>query len=248
MSWLFDLGNTRLKWARLSAHTLHDHGALVHQGGGFDAALDAALAALPRATQAYLASVATPDLGARVRALCARHGVHCVDVQAQTELAGVRVAYAEPAQLGVDRFLALLAARARGVGPWLLVSVGTALTVDALAVDGAHLGGVIAPTPALMREALAARVPHLRNDGGAPQGFACNTRDALAGGAQGAALGLIERSYAHAAATFGVAPTLLLGGGGASALAPALGLPHRLAPDLVLEGLAVWALQAKLLR
>ncbi|MDX2299715.1 MAG: type III pantothenate kinase [Xanthomonadaceae bacterium] len=248
MNWLFDLGNTRLKWARLGVQGLQERGALAHQGGGFDAALDAALDAMPRARQAWLASVAAPDLGARVRALCARHGVPCLDVQTREELAGVRVAYAEPSQLGVDRFLALLAAHARGAGPWLLVSVGTALTVDALAADGVHLGGVIAPSPALMREALAARVPQLRNDGGEPQTFARTTRDALAGGAQGAALGLIERSYAQASAAFGCAPTLLLGGGGSADLAPALTLPHRLAPDLVLEGLAVWAAQARISR
>lgn len=244
MTWLFDLGNTRLKWARLAAQDLHECGALTHRDGGFDAALDATLTALPRARHAYLASVAAPDLGARVRALCARHGVPCLDVQSQAQLAGVQVAYPEPAQLGVDRFLALLAAHARGAGPWLLVGVGTALTIDALAGDGTHLGGVIAPTPELMREALAARVTQLRNDGGVAQMFARNTRDALAGGAQGAALGLIERSYAHASARFGMAPTLLLGGGGAAELAPALGVPHQLAPDLVLEGLAVWAMHA----
>lgn len=246
MTWLFDLGNTRLKWARLAAQTLHEHGALTHRSGGFDAALDAALAALPRARQAYLASVAAPDLGARVRALCARYGVPCADVQSQAQLAGVRLAYPEPAQLGVDRFLALLAAHARGAGPWLLVGVGTALTVDALASDGTHLGGVIAPSPELMREALAARVAQLRNDGGVAQVFASNTRDALAGGVHGAALGLIERSYAHATTAFGAAPALLLGGGGATDLAPMLSVPHQLAPDLVLEGLAVWAMHARI--
>lgn len=246
MIWLFDLGNTRLKWAVLDARALQQRGALAHQGGGFDAELDTALAALPRAQHAYLASVAAPDLGARVRALCARHGVHCVDVHSQAELAGVRLAYPEPAQLGVDRFVALLAAHARADGPWLLVSVGTALTIDALACDGRHLGGVIAPTPALMREALAGRVAQLRNDGGSATAFADNTQDALASGAQGAALGLIERSYRHAGTVLGVAPTVLLGGGGAIDLAPALDLPYRLAPDLVLEGLVVWAMQARI--
>lgn len=241
MSWLFDLGNSRLKWARLVHGQLRDQGALAHHGGGFDQALDAALAALPRASDAWLSSVATADLAARVRALCARHGVACRDVCPVAAMAGVRIAYAQPQQLGADRFLALLAAHARGPGPWLIASMGTAVTVDALGQDGRHLGGVIAPTAKLMRAVLAARVPHLLDDGGEPMVFASNTRDALAGGALGAVLGLIERSHAKAAVVFGCAPSLLLGGGGAADIAPELGLEYQLAPDLVLEGLAVWA-------
>lgn len=241
MSWLFDLGNTRLKWARVAAGELLDRGALAHQGGGFDQALDAALAALPRAKDAFLSSVATPDLAARVRALCARHGVPCRDVHPIAEMAGVRIAYAQPEQLGADRFLSLLAAHARGPGPWLIVSIGTAVTVDALSQEGRHLGGVIAPTPALMREALAARVPHLRNDGGEPMVFAGNTQDALAGGALGAVLGLIERCHARAAIVFGCVPMVLLGGGGATDVQSEMCLDYQPAPDLVLEGLSVWA-------
>lgn len=240
MSWLLDLGNTRLKWARLHDGQLLDQGALAHQGGGFDATLDAALAAMPRAKQACLSSVASADLAARVRALCARHGVLCIDAHPVAVMAGVRIAYPQPAQLGTDRFLALLAAHARGAGPWLIVSVGTAVTVDALSPEGRHLGGVIAPTPGMMREALALRVPHLRNDGGEPMAFASNTRDALAGGALGAVLGLIERCHAKAEVVFGCAPKVLLGGGGAAEIGPELRLECQLAPDLVLEGLAVW--------
>lgn len=241
MSWLLDLGNTRLKWARLHDGQLLDQGALAHKGGGFDATLDAALAALPRAKQAYLSSVASVDLAARVRALCARHGVPCTDAHPVSMMAGVRIAYAQPEQLGTDRFLALLAARARGAGPWLIVSIGTAVTVDALSREGRHLGGVIAPTPGLMREVLAARVPQLRNDGGEPMVFASNTRDALAGGALGAVLGLIERCHAKAGVVFDCAPAVLLGGGGAAEIGPELRVEYQLAPDLVLEGLAVWA-------
>src|SRR3546814_13762614 len=93
MSWLFDLGNTRLKWARLANGQLLDQGALTHQGGGFDQALDAALAVLPRAKDAFLSSVATTDPAARVRALCARHGVPCRDACPVAAVAGVCLPY-----------------------------------------------------------------------------------------------------------------------------------------------------------
>ena len=52
----------------------------------------------------------------------------------------------------MDRFLAMVAAHAHGGGPHVLVGVGTALTLDALATDGRHLGGLIAPGPMLMQQ------------------------------------------------------------------------------------------------
>ena len=91
--------------------------------------------------------------------------------------AGVRIAYAEPSRLGVDRFLALLAAHARGPGPWLLVSAGSALTVDLLDVGGQHIGGVIAPSPEHMRAALAARFPALAYAGGEAHAFGIDARN-----------------------------------------------------------------------
>jgi type III pantothenate kinase len=240
VTWLFDLGNTRLKWARFDDGGLREHGALAHGEPGFEHALDACLAELPRAERALLASVAGEDLAARVAALAARHGVPCERVHTQSEFAGLRIAYAEPARLGVDRFLALLGAHRRGPGPWLIVGVGTALTVDLLA-DGEHLGGLIAPSPALMREMLASRVPALDVAGGERVDFARCTEDALAGGTVGAALGLIERSHARASECLGTTPALLIAGGGGDSLLAALRVPAEAAPDLVLEGLAVRA-------
>ena len=58
------------------------------------------------------------------------------------------------AQLGADRWAALLAAHTREPGHKLVVNVGTALTIDALAAEGRFLGGLIVPGPALMRRSL----------------------------------------------------------------------------------------------
>lgn len=245
MSWLLDLGNTRLKWAHRSpTGELQAVGALAHADTGFEQALDAALARLPRSGGAWLASVAREDLASRVAALCARHGVPCERVRTRHAMAGVRIAYAEPARLGVDRFLSLLAAHARGPGPWLIVGVGTALTVDLLD-DGEHHGGLIAPSPALMQEILAMRAPALDVAPGAPVDFAGGTEDAIAGGTLGAALGLVERSHARATQRLGRMPSILVSGGAADSIAAALPLSCVLAPDLVLEGLAAWDAQVQ---
>lgn len=236
--WLFDLGNSRLKWAPLHADgSLGAMQALAHDGHGFAPGWEARLPAACDA--AWIASVAAPAVrAALVEVLAARcRRVHVARTCAV--FAGVRIAYAEPARLGVDRFLALLGAHARGAASSLVVGVGTALTVDLLD-GGQHLGGRIAPSPALMREALHARAPALPATGGTYVEFAGDTGDGLASGCEGAALALVAQSAGAAAARLGRAPALLVHGGGAPALLPRLpGAVH--APALVLEGLAQWA-------
>lgn len=240
-AWLFDLGNTRLKCAPLGADGRPGEVvALAHRQA--DVAAAAALgAALPeRIDVAYLASVANEPLRIAVlQALTAR----CTRIsiaRTQAAFAGVRIAYAQPHKLGVDRFLAMVAMHARGESGALVCGVGTALTLDLLDDGGRHRGGRIAPSPRLMREALHARAPQLPEAGGEYHPFAADTADALASGCDGAALALIERSLDAGRDELGQTPRLILHGGGAEALLERL--PNAtLVPSLVLEGLAIWA-------
>ena len=235
-TWLFDLGNTRLKFAALRADgSLGETQALAHVDG------DAWLHELPQGDVACIASVAPQERRvALLDALCARFGrLHLV--RTQTRCAGLRIAYEQPLHLGVDRFLALLSAV--GGGEVLLVGVGTAMTIDLLDADGLHRGGRIAPSPMLMREALHARASVLPETGGIYTEFADDTDHALASGCEGAALALIERSLEQAGKQLGAHPALWLHGGGAQALRDRLP-PHRFVPDAVLRGLARWQTHA----
>lgn len=237
--WLFDLGNTRLKCAQLQSDgSLGSIHALPHATEGFAATLHGLLPA--KAEVAFLASVASPALTANMIDLLTRHFRTISIARSVTQFAGVRIAYADPSRLGVDRFLSMLAARARGEGPWLIAGVGTALTVDLLDDEGQHRGGRIGPSPQIMREALHRAAPHLPAQGGGYTEFATDTDGALASGCEGAALGLIERSLAQAKFILGKQPSLLLHGGGAAALA--MHLPQAIQmPAPVLEGLALWS-------
>jgi len=236
-AWLFDLGNTRLKCAPLQDGGIGAPVRVAHDGQALPPDWMDALP--PRFDAAIVASVAPALSASLLDALTARCGRIAV-ARTVAHLGDVRIAYAEPRRLGVDRFLALLAAHARGAQPWLIVGVGTALTVDLLDADGVHHGGRIAPSPTLMREALQARAPQLPATGGAYVEFADDTLDALASGCDGAALALVERSLAAAQARLGTRPALLLHGGGVDSLQVQFA-DAQVAPDLVLEGLACWA-------
>ena len=235
--WLFDLGNTRLKTA-----ALRDDGAVGDIAacayGTPDADMDAI--PLPEGVVAYVASVAPVAAAtALLQALAQRFDRICI-ARTQPALCGVRIAYRTPARLGVDRFLALLAAHARDPGDALVVGVGTALTLDLVDAQGAHRGGRIAPSPSLMREALHARAAQLPVSGGRYAEFADDTDDALASGCEGAALALVEHSLQSARALLGATPRLLVHGGGGDALVSRLPGAQAV-PSLVLEGLAQWA-------
>ena len=236
--WVFDLGNTRLKLAPVDADgRVGPVQAIAHDGTAFPSGWEAQLPA--RIDSAAVASVASVALRTALLAALADRSGRISLARTLVRCEGVQIAYARPERLGVDRFLALLGARARGAGPWLLVGVGTALTIDLLDAAGRHRGGRIAPSPALMRQALHGRAAQLPATGGRYVDFATDTDDALASGCEGAAIALVESSRSAAARVLGQAPTLLLHGGGAASLVahlPGAGL----APELVLEGLVRW--------
>jgi type III pantothenate kinase len=234
--WLFDLGNSRFKFAPLSGVTVGSVQAWAH---GAETMTASALEALPRGDTAWVASVAAPALTEKVMTLLRERFSQVQVAHTQAHCAGVSVAYARPEKLGVDRFLALLAA-AQAQQPVLVVGVGTALTIDLMDGDGLHRGGRIGASPTVMREALHARAVQLPATGGDYAEFANDTADALASGCVGAAVALVERSLRHAGELLGTPPQLLVHGGGAPELLPLLpDAAYR--PSLVLDGLARWA-------
>jgi type III pantothenate kinase len=237
-SWLIDFGNTRLKCAPLDANGRC--GPVQAFVASDREALDGLLRVLGPAKsgdRVWLASVTTPERSDALTSAIAGQGYLVRRVQTKAQCGPLRIAYPEPLQLGVDRFLAMLAVLQRDDGPWLIVSIGSAMTVDLLGSDGLHYGGLIAPTPTHMLEAMTARFPLLNSADGRVDEFANNTADAIASGAHAAAIGLIERSLRTADERLGVMPKLLLTGGGAEAL----GVAGDYLPAPVLDGLAIFA-------
>jgi type III pantothenate kinase len=242
MKLLLDLGNTRLKWALQQGDGWLAQGSVAWDEP-VEGVLSEAWSTAPPLMAIYGASVVD---AAREKQLAA-----CVASAFRAEVTwlrtpasacGVRNAYAEPQRLGVDRFLAMVAAYADGHAPCVLASVGTALTLDALTADGRHLGGLIAPGPQLMQQSLLDATARVRPERpGEILELADNTADAVASGCWQAAAALVERFATRMAGRLGGTSTLILGGGDAARLAPLLSLPAQLSHDGVLRGLAVWS-------
>jgi type III pantothenate kinase len=243
MKLLLDLGNTRLKWALAVDDGWFARGAVAWEED-VPAVLAQAWKALLCPDAVVGASVVDASREAQLASVIQEaFGKNTTWVRTPAEACGVRNAYAEPRRLGVDRFLAMVAAHAAGHTPCVLAGIGTALTLDALTVDGRHLGGLIAPGPLLMQQSLLGATARVRPErAGEIFDIANNTADAVASGCWQAVAALIERFARNIARQFPEGtPRLLLDCGDAAALLPLLAVPAELAADSVLRGLRVWA-------
>jgi len=256
---LLDIGNSRIKWARLPGS--YRRGQRFAARGALDlkrfdapgAGLERLLESMGSLARIVVCNVAGAAVERRLRAVARRAGARAPQfVRSAAIAAGVRNAYAEPWRLGADRWAALIGARFEHPGRTLcLVAVGTALTIDLLDERGRHRGGSIIPGPELMIKALLERTAGIRRRAGrnatqamahpgAPPGlFARDTRGAVRAGAVNAAAALIGESMRAARELLGRNPRLILSGGAAAKVASRLRVPYRRDDELVLRGLAV---------
>jgi type III pantothenate kinase len=242
---LFDVGNTRVKWA------IADGDALVRSGAMrldhlMDRGFDALAARLPRNVgDVMISNVAgeqvADDLARFVRQHFDLDARFCRSVRTAC---GVTNGYRQPHRLGVDRWAAMIGARAESSAALCIVDAGSAITIDALDRDGRHLGGQIIPGLRLMGRSLKRDTSGMRDlrirtgDPGSGMAlFAGGTADAVRAGALNAVCGAIERA-AKILRADGLRPRVFLTGGGAAPILRALDIKVSHRPDLVLKGLA----------
>jgi type III pantothenate kinase len=244
---LIDIGNTRIKWARFDKGRLGTRRAAIHAGWQAEDYARRVLGAARGITRVLVASVAGKKTDRAFAAAARRAGLKAQFISVPRRGGGVTVGYDEPWRLGVDRFVAAVGAHQlfKGVPVWA-VGVGTAMTLDLIAADGKHKGGVIIPAPALMVDTLLTRTSGIRRraQGGASGAkglLARSTRVAIRQGARFAAAALIDRAVAEAQELLGKRPFVVVTGGESAAVRPLLKSPAAGVPDLVLKGLAVLA-------
>jgi type III pantothenate kinase len=244
---LIDVGNSRVKWATLAGREPGPQHAVEYHG--WDDA-DWRRELFPTNPSRVIGcSVASRDTRAAIeraaRVACAG------DVEwiaATPRLAGVTNAYRNPAQLGADRWVALIGAHHAGAGDCCVVDVGTAMTLDIVSAKGAHGGGLIVPGPTLMIESLHQQTSDLAARSAASldplrTSFADQTRDAIENGCELALAALVERAYREFERRVGSPPRLMFTGGAAARVRSWVTLPSVEVPDLVLRGLAIIATQ-----
>jgi type III pantothenate kinase len=226
MMLLIDAGNTRIKFGWLSAgHREPAPLALPHNE--LDQ-LDHWLRQQGSSpTTAIGVNVAGAAVAAKIEAVLAAHACTVSWVGSQPQALGVFNAYDNPAQLGPDRWIAMLGLANDAVcsaPPFhahalMLASFGTATTIDTLSPvqesgRRTFLGGLIFPGPALMRSSLANGTANLPEAQGDTALYPTHTHQAIATGIAAAQAGAVLRQWLAGLDRFGHPPCLYAAGGG----------------------------------
>jgi type III pantothenate kinase len=236
---VIDVGNSRMKWGLHGPRGWHALGVTPNADMGALSVRD--WHNLPRPARVVGVNVAGEAARVRVEAQLARWRLTPEWLVATEAARGVTNRYARPAQLGADRWAALVAAWRRSTAVDLfppacvVVNAGTAVTVDALDSDGVFRGGLILPGMRLMLQALAENTAGLRVAPGEFRAFPDNTADAVYSGVVQAACGAIEQMRREID-TNPAHVRCYLAGGAAPELAPHLKPPVEVVDNLVLEG------------
>lgn len=220
-----------------------DGSAVAHAAGPLAAVVRPHWNALPAPRRVLVSSVRGESANAQLREVCrSLWGVECELVRAVPSAFGLSNGYRDPASLGVDRWLAMLAAWHARREACCVADCGSAVTIDAIDADGRHLGGLIIPGMRLMHDALrrGTAIPETSLVAG-ESFFGRDTAGAVASGIAQAIAGAIERAVAAASAVGRQRPRLMVTGGDGPAIAEALSATCEIRPALVLEGLALVA-------
>jgi type III pantothenate kinase len=235
---LADLGNTRLKWAVMQANG---------RPGPMRAAIHGQwpVGVFREGIPVLAVSVAKESIRKKFVAWVRRQTGYAPKFVSSAAAYGDLInAYQDPWRLGADRWVALIGARASfpRARALLVVDVGTATTIDLLARDGRHHGGLILPGPSIMVESLLGKTGGIatraksRTKSPTTDFFARDTRSAIEQGARQSVAAAVERARRVAGAKVGVLPRVILTGGGAEDIE--LPFAHVRIDDLVLRGLA----------
>ena len=142
-------------------------------------------------SELLLVSVLGKVFAQKIQSYCQLNNIQLDIIHSHSEAYGVKNSYLQPQRLGADRFVSLIAAHhLRSQSHCIVVSCGTAVTIDALTVQGQHLGGLILPGLQQFADKLIKNTVLLsRKNTEKITLFANNTADGLA---SGSVFGLVE--------------------------------------------------------
>nr|VFK29081.1 MAG: type III pantothenate kinase [Candidatus Kentron sp. MB]VFK30933.1 MAG: type III pantothenate kinase [Candidatus Kentron sp. MB]VFK75730.1 MAG: type III pantothenate kinase [Candidatus Kentron sp. MB] len=248
---VLDVGNTRMKWAHVVKDGLVDYGDATYTVGQLSKILDKRWRAMEPPCRLVVSNVGKEGVEeALSKWTTGNWTLQPEYITTKEKASGVVCAYRDTDTFGADRWMALIAAHRKFKEPVCVVDCGTAITVDALAEDGKHVGGLIVPGIGLMRRTLSrgtGRIGKMPEDNAmaAAQNtwLGRSTQEGIMAGTMWTAVAFIDRVVADLEAEFRKPVTCVVAGGDAQAICPLLACKAVCEPDLVLQGLAIMANQ-----
>lgn len=233
-----DAGNTRIKWR------VTDGNLVIARG-------ETLTASVAQADPLEIDGIDGIDGINRIRLACVsgnqivenlhnqltdKFGIHLELAEVTDRASSVICGYRDHTQLGVDRWLALVAAYAKENQAVIVVDAGSAVTVDIVCAEGVHQGGYIVPGLRLMHEVLWQGTDRIKVEAKPIVEISepgLSTDEAVDKGCILMLVSMVESLAAK------YQSKLIVTGGDGSLLSEALNVDAELYPDLVLEGLAL---------
>jgi type III pantothenate kinase len=234
-----DVGNSSAKWRLVAADSSITERGVYRTGDAHTLKQLLSLSSAPE--KIWISSVADEHSEKQLtKILVEQWGVEPWFARSEKQTNALVNSYADPSRMGVDRWLAMLAAREKLSGRLCVVDAGSALTIDVVAASGLHEGGYILPGPALMERALLFDTDRVRFSEGAAYELTPgrSTAEAVRHGIALAQTGAVRLALAQLNIDQG---QLVLCGGGGETLQLLLGGCGLLSPDLIFEGLTLMA-------
>jgi len=233
---LVDSGNSSIKWAILREGRLADHARVARDGLQ---SLRENWWSMDKPGRIMVANVAGLEREREIRDIARKlWGLEAGFVRSVRTCCGLTNGYDDPASLGVDRWLAMIAAFHLANGPLIVIDCGTAVTIDLVDGTGVHRGGVIMAGLGLSRRALSEGTDALAvHDSAVVCAASTGTRAGIVSGTLMGLAGAIERIVREQEALLDANPAVYMCGGDARRLLPFINCRVEVIPDLVLIGL-----------
>ena len=263
---LFDVGNTRLKWAAVESTQVpsdRNKKLWAYSGSISSQSLqspehraelaDYIAKTMPKPDTIGFACVAGEAAIENLKSLFPQWSdIEWQQLNGDSPYDGMRTLYADSAKLGADRWAAIIGTRALSNSNALIINAGTATTIDLLGGNGVHYGGWILPGLSLMQESLqknTAQLP-LAIRSAEHTGFGASTNSAIIGGCDAAQIGAIIYATQLAKDMNHPIERIWLDGGNAKTLAAEIGKLSKLhlppvepIEGMVLRGIWAWLIK-----
>lgn len=232
-----DAGNTRIKWRTVRNDVVTGRGVVLKEN------LDRWLLSLEQSQvpdKIRLSCVANKKVVKRFIEQANEWGCLLQEAKTNPVAAGVYCGYEEPIALGIDRWLAVVAAFNQFRQPCVVVDAGSALTVDLVDGSGQHLGGYIVPGLTMMRQALFEGTNQVKVDALSKASVepGRSTRQAVTNGSLLMVKSMIESAIESLKSETDVVQIVITGGDG-DYLVKVLNEQVCYLPELVMDGLAL---------
>lgn len=241
---LVDAGNSRIKWNVMTEGTGDLGGktkVVAWSSVSLETFFDEQWKSLTDISRVLVSNVIGDEFSKALRKWVTNHWLISTEFITPTKTAfGVSCGYDKPDQLGVDRWLSLIAAKTMSEdGAVCVIDCGTALTFDTLSDQGKHLGGLIVPGLDMMRKSLIkeTRGINIQSKETKITLFGKNTMSCVNSGSVYSVVATIDRVAEEVRKEANSKVKCIITGGSASMLEPLFKGKYQYEPDLVLLGL-----------